>query len=336
MLFIVIVLVGCQPGGSSTPAEQLQEAGQEAAQLLNQVQVAAQQAQYSQALALVDNLIQHAPDLPQAYYERGLLRIQLRQFEAADQDLAQATDRDFFHRGAWYQRGHVAFEQRKYREAIGFYQQQKNVIKTSPRTLLEFYEQTDQQALPQIWLQVGRSYELLNVPDSAKWAYLQVLGLDSTHAQAHSWLGELLKEEGALQKAQEHGQKAMYYNGSNPEFAYNLGMLYFEQGDLQEAIPLLDRVVAQQPWNASAHYNLGRSLVSIGRTDEGQKHLGQVDQLQDLDQRIEYARAAVAQFPDEPARWRQLAQLLGQSGRVHEQQQVLQILRGLSDLNQME
>ena len=330
----IVAATGCQLQSAQTPVDQLQEAGEGAAALLGQVRSAAQEARYALAIELADSLIGLAPNLPQAYYERGLLLVQLRQLEAADSDLEAATVLDPHHRGAWYQRGHVAFEQRDYREAIARYEQQRQVIEQSPRSLQTFYEETDQLALPQIWLQVGRSYELMNVADSAKWAYTHVLRLDSTRAQAHAWLSQLLKAEGDLKSALQHSQKALYYNNGNPEFAYQLGMLYFENGDLEEAIPLLDRVVVQQPWNASAHYNLGRSLVGSGRMQEGQEHLDQVEHLQNLEQNIEYARAAIARFPDDPGRWRQLSQLLGQAGRVQEQQHIHRVILGLSELDE--
>ena len=325
---VLLACAGCQ-APAQTPVERLQEAGQEAAALLGQVRVLSQEGKYAQGMALADSLVQRAPALPEAYYERGLLLIQLHQLDDADLDLERAVTLDPHHRGGWYQRGHVAFEQRNYREAIARYDRQRAVIESSPGDLRDFYKQVDQTALPQIWLQIGRSYELMNVADSATWAYRHALALDSTHAQAHGWVGELLKQEGELDAALDHSRKAMYYSGGHPDFAYQLGLIYFERGALEEAIPLFDRVVKQQPWNASAHYNLGRSLVGMGRSEEGQAHLNRVDPLQDLDQSIEYARAAVSQFPDEPARWRQLARLLDQAGRVQEQQQVLHVIQGL-------
>ena len=332
LVFLIgLCAVACQEEPVLTPVQRLQEAGSNSSELLGHVLHAAGSAQYARGIQLADSLVRMAPELPQAYYERGLLLIQLHQLEAADRDLLRAVELDKYHRGGWYQRGHIAFEQRDYQRAIALYKQQQEVIEDSPAALRTFYKQVDEMALPQTWLQIGRAYQLMHYADSARLAYFQVLELDSTRALAHAWLAELYKEDGDTDGAMHHYQRAWNYGKGNPDFAYEISMLHFENGNLNEALPILEYVVKAQPWNASAHYNLGRSLVGLGQVEEGQRHLDMTDQLQDLNQSIEYARAAVAQYPDEPARWRQLAQLLGQAGRVQEEQQTRNIIQGLQE-----
>jgi tetratricopeptide (TPR) repeat protein len=256
--------------------------------------------------------------------------LNLHQLEAADEALQMAVTLDPYHRGGWYQLGHVAFEQREYRKAIRWYTRQREVIASSPPRLKDYYRRIDETALPQTWLQVGRAYELLQVADSARWAYERVIALDSTHAQANAWLSGLYDAEGDTEHALRYMRRAWRSKTGDPEFAYELGTLLFKAGALGEALPLFEHTVAAQPWNAGAHYNLGRTLTALGRAEEGRRHLEVTDELQDLDQAIESARAAVAQFPDEPARWRGLAELLGRAGRDAERHQTHQIIRALN------
>jgi tetratricopeptide (TPR) repeat protein len=313
-----------------TPAERLQAAGEEAARLLAEARQATREQRYTEAIAWVDSLIVVATGLPAAHYQRGQILMELYQLQAADSAFQQTMALDPYHWGGWYKRGHVAFEQGQYREAIRRYQRQRDVILASPEELHAYYRRAGEAALPQTWLQIGRAYELLHLPDSARYAYEEVLALDSIHVQAHAWLAGLYAEEGRTQKALTHARQAWRHGNGNPDVAYQLGSLLFENGNLEEALPLFEHVAAAQPWKPGVHYNLGRILIALGRTEEGQRHLAITDQLQDLDQEIDQARAAAAQFPNEPARWRVLAGLLGHAGRRKQQQQALAVARAVA------
>jgi tetratricopeptide (TPR) repeat protein len=329
-VLVLLVVAGCAREAVPTPDERLQAAGAHARHLLTQAREATNAGEYAAALGLVDSLLNVAPDLPDAHYQRGHILMQLYQLEEADEAFKQAVALDPYHRGGWYRRGHVALEQGRYREAIRLYHRQTDVILSSPKALREYHRRTDETALPQSWVQIGRVYELLQRPDSARWAYEEALALDSTHAQANAWLSGLYEEEGRIQEALAYIRRAWRQEPQNPDFAYQLGTLLLEQGNLTEALPLLEHVVAVQPGNAGAHYNLGRTLIALGRAEEGQQHLALTNDLQDLEQVIGYARAAVARFPDDPARWQTLADLLGRAGRREEQQQAYAVVRALA------
>ncbi len=321
--------LGCAREPVPTPAERLQAAGEHAGRLLTQARQATNAGRYAVALDLADSLISMAPGLPEAHYQRGYVLLELYQLQAADEALEQAVTLDPYYRGGWYKRGHVAFEQGRYREAIRRYQRQRQAIESSPGVLRAYYRQTDETALPQTWLQIGRVYQLLQRPDSARGAYEEVLRLDTTHAQASAWLADLYDVEGRTQEALTHARRAWRHGKGNPDFGYQLGTLLFKSGRPQEALPLFEQAVAAQPWKPGVHYNLGRTLIALGRLEEGRRHLAVTDQLQVLDQEIDQARAAAARFPEDPARWRVLADLLGRAGRRDEQQRARFVARAL-------
>jgi len=329
-LLFLLVVAGCNREPIPTPYDRLQAVGKDAMQLLTQAREATNMGQYTVALGLVDSLLSVAPDLPDAHYQRGEILMKLYQLDGADEAFKQTVALDPYHRGGWYRRGHVAIERGHYHEAIRLYHHQKEVILSSPKVLREYHRRTDETALAQSWLQVGRAYELLQRPDSARWAYEAVLVLDSTHAQANAWLAGLYDEEGQIQQALTHIRRAWRQEPRNPDFAYQLGTVLLEKGSPEEALPLLEYVVSVQPWKAGAHYNLGRTLIALGRAEEGQQHLAVTDQLQGLDQAIGYAYATVARFPDDEERWRTLAELLGRVGRREEQQQAAAVARALA------
>ncbi len=329
-LVLAHLLWGCTSPDVLTPAQRLQAAGKLASQLLQEIRQAETALRYSEALVLADSLIRIAPELPDGHFLRGHVLLKLYQLEAADESFARATQLDPYHRGAWYQRGHVAFEQGRYRESARRYSKQREVIVDSPPVLKDFHAAADQSAIPQTWLQVGRAYQLLFRPDSARMAFEEVLKIDSTHAQANAWLSELYDEQGETEQALLLARRAWVADRRNPDFAYKVGTLLFKSGDLTGALPLLEWTAQAEPWNAGVHYNLGRVLVALGRSDEGNEHLRLTDVLQDLDQEIDQARAAAARFPNDPARWRTVAELLGRAGRRAEQREALSIARSVT------
>lgn len=336
ILLLLIIFGSFSAGCSSavqTPEERLQQVDQKVIQLLAQVRKSAAEGQYGPALLLADSLLALAPELPESHYEKGLILNELHQLEAAKTALQEASRLDPYHRGAWYQQGHVAFQQRDYAEAIKLYTRQTEAIDVSPKKLKSFYDRIDARALPQSWLQIGRAYELAQNSDSAMWAYEKVLAFDSSHVQANTWLAALHKEQGDTEKAFASINRAWSASTGNPEVGYELGTLLFEAGDFKQALPIYEHVVSIQPWHAGAHYNLGRTLMALGEAEAGQKHLEITDSLQDLEQSIDYARAAVAQFPDQPARWRELILLLERAGRKQEQMQAQQVLQALNTYN---
>ena len=330
-LLFMLVVFGCTREQVTTPDERLQAAGVHAAGLLVEARQATNAGHYTQAFALVDSLLRVAPDLPDAYFQRGHLLMQLYQLDAAQEAFREVVALDPYHRGGWYHQGHAFFEQGRYREAIRLYHHQREVILSSPKVLREYHRQTDETALPQSWLQIGRAYELLQRPDSARWAYEEALGLDSTHAQANAWLAGLYDEEERTQEALAHLRRAWRHGQDNPHFAYQLGLLLLKNGQLQEALPLFEHAAASQPWTPGIHYNLGRTLIALGRREQGEHHLAVTDQLQELDQQIDMARAGIARYPDDVARWRELADLLENAGRRAERQQVRAVVRTLDE-----
>ncbi len=59
----------------------------------------------------------------------------------------------------------------------------------------------------------------------------------------------------------------------------NLGQLYSQQRKYPEAIAALRLAVAAEPYNATALYNLGTSLIRSGQREEGQKVIAQFQEL---------------------------------------------------------
>ncbi len=310
-----------------TPAERLQAADEEVRRLLVEARAEEAAGRYPEALALTDRLLGRAPDLPEAYLLMGSIRMRTYQLAPADEAFARAVALDPYLRDGWFWRGHVAFEEGRYSEAIRRYRLQREAIASSPASVRAFYRRTDAAALSRVWAQTGRAYELLNLPDSAAWAYGEALAHDSAHAQVHAWLAELYDEAGRTEEALPHARAAWAQDGEQADFAYRLGALLLKTGDAARALPLLERAAREKPWESSFRYNYGRALIALGRLEEGQRHVDATEALEELDNQIGMARAAAAYYPDDPARWRALARWFAQAGRETERRQALEIAR---------
>lgn len=325
-MFALLALLGCGQQ-APTPAERLQAADEAVSILLVEARGEEAAGRYTEALALADSLLYRAPDLPEAHMLLGGILMHTYQLASADEAFARAVALDPYLRDGWFRRGHVAFEEGRYSEAIRRYGLQREAILSSPEHIRAFYLLTDVAVLSQAWAQTGRAYELLHLPDSAAWAYDEALAHDSTNAQVHAWLAELYEEQGRTEEALPHARKAWEYGGENADFTYRLGALLLKTGDAEDALLLLERAAYAKPWESAFRYNYGRALIALGRAEEGQRHVDATEALQELDSQIGLARAAAAYSPDDPAKWRALANWLEIAGRDDERRQALAVAR---------
>lgn len=303
-------MLGCNQE-AARPAENLDP---RAAQLVEQMQTAYDRGDWHTALALADSAEAMAPRLADIPFTRGLIFTRLKRYEEARAAYEQALDQDPTYRKAWYQLGHNAFLQRKYREALAFYNKEQTLVREAHRNGQARYGEQDRLALPAITAQIGRTYALLGVQDSARIAYEEALALDSSYAVAHAWLSELYENQGQLAQALHHAQRALEQNPQEVEYGYRVGVLLFQTGRVEEAALLLSAVVQQWPGHEGASYNLGRALMAMGREKEGQAMLDRVEEIQRLQEQALLAQRAVEVHPDDPQRWLNLARMMLQSG----------------------
>ena len=89
---------------------------------------------------------------------------------------------------------------------------------------------------------------------------------------AHYNLGIVFNEAGETNQAMEQYRKAIELRPGYAEAHYNLGRLLVEQGRLNEAITHYERAVEINPADPEAQNNLGITLFGIGRVDDAIVH----------------------------------------------------------------
>jgi tetratricopeptide (TPR) repeat protein len=147
------------------------------------------------------------------------------------------------------------------------------------------------------------------VRDQARMLYQEALQYDAGCLDAYRGLGRVYVDLGDFDRALETLNKAIAKFPKESVFHYELGQLHNRRKEFPEAIQCLNKALEMEPENrvyittlgftlartgqteqslvllarsmglASAHYNVGRMLLHLQRTEEGMNHLRQAVQL---------------------------------------------------------
>jgi Flp pilus assembly protein TadD len=119
------------------------------------------------------------------------------------------------------------------------------------------------KVLGALYGQSGRNSEAVNANQEA-------VVLSPQDAEAHSNLGNTLKELGRLDEAEASYTKSIALKPDYADAHYNLGITLQALGRLDEAEASYRQAIALKPDNALAHNNLGNTLRELGRLDEAE------------------------------------------------------------------
>ena len=296
----------------------------EARELLWAFQEASEHEQFVRALALLDSTIVLAPANPRLHFLRGDMLSTLYRFKEAEAAFTRALALDPRYPTAAYRLGNNAFFLGQNRAALSYYFQEQKALGAH----------ADSVSSSAVWAQIGRVYARLGVSDSARIAYERAIGNDSANDQAWGWMSELAEEEGRFEEALAAAERASALDPDHPDYQYRMGALHYRMGNLKAAVAPLRAAIAAQPWHTGAHYNLGRTLIALGRTAEGAPLLDATDSLQALASDIVLARYAAQHTPEGQDEWIVLALLYEQAGQLDEARQAFRIARQLMSTSQ--
>ncbi len=89
---------------------------------------------------------------------------------------------------------------------------------------------------------------------------------------AHNNLGEVFLEEGQLEEARYHYGEALRLNPRDPVAHYNVGKVFWMRGDADTAVRAFSEALRLDPDYAEAHFNLGLALRRQGKTEKAVAH----------------------------------------------------------------
>jgi len=141
------------------------------------------------------------------------------------------------------------------------------------------------------WFAVALQYE--TDPESrgaAMDAYQHVLAINPQHIDALINLGMLAYEEGQLEKAMTCFQRAVDLDKENAIAQFNLGSVLEELGQLERSRQHLRLAVRLAPQYADAHYNLAFVCDKLGSSREARQHWQEYVNLDPTSPWCNYAR----------------------------------------------
>ncbi len=119
------------------------------------------------------------------------------------------------------------------------------------------------------WKVLGAIFAQTDRKSEALDANQEAVAIAPQDAEAHSNLGNTLRELGRLDEAEASYVKAISLKPDYPEAYFNLGITLNELGRLDEAEAKYKQAIALKPDFTAAHDNLGGVLLSKGRHREG-------------------------------------------------------------------
>ena len=324
LVLLLVILGGC---GSNTDgrdedtvsSESFQRTiplSPEAARFVRFARQALARQNYMQGLAFADSAITHAPFAPDGHFVQGLIYFELGRIDEAGASWRKVERMQPDYPGLAHNLGNVAFQDRRYREALTFYTRE-----------------TERSNDPNPWHGLGGTHEVLGNAAEAREAYLQAVALDPDYIPAYAALTDWYEREGDFNAALANAQQAFALDTTNLAYRYKVGALRRRVGEPAAAIPHLRAVLEAQPWNYQAAFSLGQSLRDLGRSDEAAAMLAQADQLRAEQQDVaRYGREART-TPESFQTQLIYADALRRSGRLEEALKVYNVALSLRPQN---
>ena len=313
----LLSLGACSPGESERPGAPFSNANltPEVISALDAARAALGEGDYRRALATMDSLNRIDPEIPDAWYLRGLILSEVNDADSAQAAFLRAVELDPDFRGAYFQVGQVEFKLGRYARAIQYYMDELQLIEQSSRRAKRFYRERDRAAVPALYMYTGRAYQKMARTDSARVAFERSIGLDSLNATVHTWLAELYADTGEFAKALQASQRAVWLDPRSPEHRALYGSLLVREKRFAEALPYLESAIHERPADVHTLYNYNLALTNLGRQAEADQVLERWRVARDLDQATTDAEESVLDNPDDAAIWITLADHYLAAGR---------------------
>jgi len=307
----VFFVIGC-----SSKTEESAELIARSDFLLRQGEEALRQHEFDFALMLADSAKKLTPKSSNVHFLHARIYSELGQWQNAEADYRKVLELEPNYRGVWNNLANNAYRQQEYRKAIGYYQKELA---------------TNAEPIP--WRGMGRAYVELGEVDSAQFAFQRAVTIDSLHAPAHFSLALLLEDEGEIDKALFHAQKASQIEKDNLEYRYLVGELLVRSRKYEEALALLREVIDKMPWYRGAQYNFGQALAHLGRQEEAKKYLDEAERVRAEDAKIEHLQNTIRSLPNDPMAHASLAFALRRAGRYNDAMHAYKVAAHLAPNN---
>ena len=305
-LIIVLMLSACSSRDSNPDVAVLIQASQEALELQD----------YHEALSLADSALALDDRSVDAHFMRGRIYFELQQWDNAEAAYLAVINIDREYPGVRHNLGNIYYGKRQNRQALD-----------------QFILAVDDSAAAMSWHALGAVYNVLSEPDSAAAAFRQAIGLDSLYAPAHTSLADWLEQQGNYSESLAHTRMALSIRPNHLADQVRQGRLLLRLGRSEEAVPLLQDIVAMHPQIAEPQYVLGQALQQMGQSDHSSRILAKADSLRAIEQAAGQLANTANRQPTNFQAQVDYAMALRRSGRTEEALKVYLIARALRPNN---
>ena len=303
-LFVLLAGSACKPKQEPAP-------NRLTGWFLLQGTAALRQHDFRTALAFADSALKQAPDgsdKANAYFFHARVLSVVGRFDEADANYHRVLEQAPDYRGVWNNLGNNTYRQQAYHRAITYYQTE---IAAHPA--------------PIPLRGMGRAYVELGLVDSARYAFMQAIALDSLYSPAYFNLALLHDDEGNREEALRNAQTALSLDPENLNYQYLVGSYLVRMGQSAAARDYLEAVVEARPWHPGALYNLGQALVLLGHRDAAQKYLDQAEAVRAQQAKIDHLENTARALPDDPLSHAGLGFALRLAGRYNDAMHAYQV-----------
>lgn len=183
---------------------------------------------------------------------------------------------------------------------------------STARVALDLFQQAIalDSTYAEAWAGLGRMYGRVasDMPIAQRARYQQLgleaamkaVALDDSLADAHATIGLRQLVVMNLKDAERHLGRALELDPSNARICEWAATTYLSLGQQERALALSQRALALEPLAASAHAEVARALLSLGRVSEAWEHLSAVRSLRPP---LLRTPLLIAQYHLQQARW---------------------------------
>lgn len=221
---------------------------------------------FESALRLFREAAQMAPEDPDPHYNIGLVHLRRKEDSSAEAAFLKVIALEPAYQDAYLQLGNMYDRQGRMEEAFGAFVKGAEVNPQSP---------AGRSAMVKIPLIQGILLARGGAFDQALRAFEQALGVSSDPAPIYFNMAQIYLRQGDLARGEQALNRTLQFDPKHQGAALKLGILYEQQGKLEEALLLYDRAHGFNPLSSeginalvSAHTVRGRLAARDGKLDE--------------------------------------------------------------------
>jgi len=232
---------------------------------------------YAGAITPLKEAVESKPDNAEAHRWLGGALLQVGNLAEAEPELKRALELDPTYTGANFDMGTLYVKKGRLMQAIPHFEKELEVNPGSPAVL---------QNLAKLYVDT-KQY------DKAVGVYEQLIAASPDNTENYGLLADCYKQVGNPAKEQEVYQRMGAADTSGMAF-YNLGNIMFNKDEKEKAAEAYRKALEQNPDHADAHFQLGMTLVGLGKFKEAVTELETFMKLKPDDRKAAEAKSLAA------------------------------------------